>query len=116
MTYESPSSNAQQLVRLQGEAPARVLEAVARGQLGVLLDVRAVQGLQEEMLEIEALELPGGDALLRIDELELVAGALLDHCAGLGADADPVDPGERRNGTVGLDRDFETETVQAVDQ
>src|SRR5881394_453449 len=95
MISGSPSSDAQQLVRLEAQAPPRVLEAVARREFGVRLELGAVHRLQEEVFELQPLELRGSNPMLRVDELQLVARALLDHGASLGAHADPVDTGRR---------------------
>ncbi len=78
--------------------------------------VGAVHRLDQEMAEIPAEQGRGIDAGLRPDQLQLVAGALNDLGAGLGADADPVDPGGRGQRAVGLDRDLEAPGVERVDQ
>src|SRR3954464_3789133 len=104
-----PSSDAQQLMGLQTQFPTRVLEAVARGELSVELDLRTIHRLQEKVLEVEPLELCRCDAALRIDQLELVARTLLDRGPGFWADANPIESGGRFERAVGLDRDFEAE-------
>ena len=68
------------------------------------------------MAEIEARERVRVDPLLRPDQLQLVARTLRQLGAGLGADADPVDPGRRGQRAVGLHRDFEAARVERVDQ
>src|SRR5829696_8959533 len=114
------SANFEQLVSLQAEAPARVLEAVLKGGLHVpprLGGVSRVEGLEHEVLEVEldeALRL-GGRMALRIDELELVAPGEHERRIGLRAHADVVDAGGRQPGAVGLDGDFEASRVQCVD-
>ena len=50
------SRNLQHLVGLDAEAPRRVVKAVAHGVLRILLDVRPVHGLKEEMIEVEVGE------------------------------------------------------------
>ena len=103
-------------MRLEAQAPPRVLEAVARREFGVRLELGAVHRLQEEVFELQPLELRGSNPMLRVDELQLVARALLDHGASLGAHADPVDTGRRLECAVRFDRDLEAESVEARDE
>ena len=56
------------------------------------------------------------DAGLRINELQLVSASLLEFCAGLGADAEPVDSVRGRDGSVGFDGDLECVRVKGLDQ
>ena len=58
----------------------------------------------------------GSEARLGIDQLQFVAGALLEFGAGFGADADPVDGGGHRQGAVGLDGDLEARVMQGGDE
>src|SRR2546430_821897 len=83
--------NTENLVYLQTEPPARVLEAVARGQLGVLLDVGPVHRLHEEMGEVEPLKTLQHHSPLRIHHLQFVAAPLHERGARFGAHADPVE-------------------------
>src|SRR5678815_4657918 len=102
------SGNSQQLMRLQAHPPARMRETVGGGG-GVGCACRAVHGLQEEMPEPEVLEplrLCLGLAL-RIYELQFIARGEHERCAGLGADAGPVEPGRRGLSAVGLDAHLE---------
>ena len=50
-----------------------------------------VHRLKQEMGEVELFEPARIERVLRIDELQLVAGTLHERRAGLGAHADPVD-------------------------
>ena len=101
---------------LETESPPRVLAAVACGELSVLLDVGAVHGLQEEVIEVEPLEFRRRDAVLREDELQLVAGALPDRGAGFRAHADPVESRWSLERAVRFDGNLEAEVVETVDQ
>src|SRR6266540_2027220 len=93
-----------------------MLEAVARGKHGVLLDVGAIHRLQEEVVEVEPLEVFLTDPRLRIDELHLVARALPYHRARFGAHADPVESSGCCECAVRFDSDFEAEAVERGDQ
>ena len=52
------------------------------------------------------------ERVLRIDQLQLVARALHQRGAGLGAHADPVDRARHGQRAVGLDGDLEARSVQ----
>src|SRR6185312_2250845 len=80
------------LVRLQAEPPLRMRQAVFGRARGVGDDIRPVHRLQREALEGQAFEVRWGRALLRIDQLQLMALPEHELGSGLGADADPVDP------------------------
>ena len=78
--------------------------------------MRAIHGLEEEALELPALEGGGIDARLGIDQLELLSGVLDHRDLALGADADPVDAGRAGEGAVGFQGDAEAPGVQGVDE
>src|SRR5260221_418413 len=91
-------------------------EAEAHGEGGVARAIGPVNRWQEEMAERQRLEFLGIDAVLRKHQLQLVAGSERRRGAGLGADADPVEPARRRAGAVGLDGDGEAFGMERVDQ
>ena len=107
---------ANQFVGLQRQAPAGMAEAVACRGLDVGADARAVHRLKEKVAEVKLLEAGGLRALLREDELQLVAGGQHQRRVGLGVYANPVDAGRSRLGAVGFDGDLETAGVQRFDQ
>src|SRR5882672_9633893 len=88
--------NPEHLVRLETEPPLGVREAVAHSQRRVGRALGPVHRLEEEVAEIEPGIALGLGAPLREYELELVAASHDELGVGLGADADPVDPGEDR--------------------
>src|SRR5215468_7136801 len=123
MTWSVPTSlefellsDPDRLVRLQAEPPLRMAQAVIDGARGVLDHVRPVHRLQRETLEGKTLEILRACALLRIDQLQLVAFAEHEVRAGLGADANPVHAIGRIDRAVGLDADRETARMQRIDQ
>ena len=81
------------------------------GDLGLL-----VHRLKQEMREVELFDLRRIERVLRIDQLQLVAGTLHQLGAGLGADADPVDRARHGQRAVGLDGDLEARSMQRTDQ
>ena len=103
-------------MRLERQAPFRPLHRQANRRVDRPLAVGAVHRLDQEMAEIPAFELGRIDSVLGPDQLQFVARALDDLGPGLGADADPVEPADRRQRAVGLDRDSEAALVQRVDQ
>src|SRR6185312_1607536 len=110
------SWDAEELVGLEAQAPARMGEAEIDGERGVARALRPVHRLQEEMAERQALEILGRDSGLRKDQLQLVAGAERERRARLGADADPVEAAGRRAGAVGLDGDREALGMERLDE
>ena len=70
-----------------------MLETVPHRESGVHIPVRAVHRLQEELLEPQVRELLGTGLVLRIHQLELLSAGEFEGCAGLRADADPVEAG-----------------------
>jgi len=105
-----------QLMRLQAQSPARMIEAILEGGLRVGVAEGAVHGLQEKVAELERLELGRVGTGLRINQLQLVAGALHERGAGFGADAGPVDAGRSRDGSVGFDSNLKAAGVKSVDE
>jgi hypothetical protein len=83
-------SNAENLVRLHAQTPARVSHAILDCQAGILVCTIAVHRLEEEMIEIERLEFLRRRPGLGVHELELIALPLNQLRPGLRADADPV--------------------------
>src|SRR5687767_12547503 len=103
ISIASSLPDAECFVGLKTEAPTRVLEPVLDRELGVPLETRTVHRLQEEAAEIQLLERARVDAVLRVDELQLVALAKRQLVAGLRAYADPIDAARWRERPVGLD-------------
>src|SRR5262245_18107026 len=66
-----------------------------------------VHRLEQEMGEGETFEAPRVERLLRVDELELIARALVERRAAFGAYADPVHRARHRQRAICLDGDFE---------
>lgn len=64
------------------------------------------------MLEGEVFELIGSQAILRMNQLELVAPCLQQIAPGLGTDADPVDALGRGKRAVGFQSHRESSEVQ----
>src|SRR5919108_1227166 len=100
------SRNAEKLMRLEAESPARVVQAVAERRRGIGLASRPVHRLEKEMAEVERLEPRGVGARLGIDQLELVAPAHLQWGTCLGTHTEPVDTGRWLDRAVGLHRDL----------
>ena len=91
-------------MRLQTQAPLRMLETITDREPSILIALRTVHGLQEEVLKVEVLETFRLGARLREDQLQFVAGTKDKIASGLRADADPVDAtwsGKRRCSTPG---------------
>src|SRR6478736_5758778 len=100
--------NAEKLMRLQAEPPARVRETI--------LERGPIHGLKKEVVEREVGVALRRRAVLGIDQLELIARADHEVSLRLGAHAHPVEACRRVHGAVGLDRDLESHRVQRVDQ
>jgi hypothetical protein len=79
------SGNAEKLMRLQAQSPAWMIETIAERGPRVRLTMRPVHRLEEEVVEIEALEALGLSPLLGVHELELVAGTSHEVGFRLGA-------------------------------
>ena len=62
-------THSDQFVRLDAESPLRMPQAILDRALGIGGDVRAVHGLQEEMLKLERREFFGQGILLWVNEL-----------------------------------------------
>jgi hypothetical protein len=101
-------------MRLDAEPPFWMGEAIGDRRLDIesSLGRALVHGLKQEMSEVEAFEHLWLDLLLRIDQLELIARALLKLNARLRAHADPVDGARHEKGAVGLDGDLESCRVE----
>ena len=56
LPFRTDLSQAQQLVGLQAQPPARPRQAAGGGEAGVALKVRSVHRLQEEVRKVEVLE------------------------------------------------------------
>src|SRR5262249_1572020 len=96
------SGDAGDLVRLEAQPPARGVAAIGDRLREVRGQVRAVQRLEVEDLEVQDTDALGRDAV-RVHELELVAAPHDQLRARLGADREPVDAARGRDGSVRLD-------------
>src|SRR6516164_3350222 len=83
---------------------------------GVAGAVRLVHRLDGKSPKVKMSEVEGVEPHLRHDDLELVAVFDNEPGAGLGTDADPVEPRQRENRAVGLDRNLKAALVQRIDQ
>src|SRR5271157_4795700 len=101
---------------LQRKPPGRVSKTVTRRSLEIFAVVRVVHGLQEEVLKIQSFELWRVRPDLREDELQLVALALCERNACLGADANPIDAARSGARSIGLQRHHETASVKRFDE
>src|SRR5712692_1158129 len=108
--------DSQHLVRLETEPPLGMREAVAHSQRRVARALGPVHRLEEEVAEVEPDIALGLGAPLREYELELVAASHHELGAGLGADADPVDPRRDQTSAVRLDGHFEAPAVHPDDE
>src|SRR5437868_12452755 len=108
--------NAEKLMRLQAESPARMGQTVVKRGPGVRLPRGAVHRLQEEVGEVEALVAVRLGTVLGIDQLELVACGDHQRSGGFRTHAQPVDSRRRRDRAVGLDRDLEAGRVECLDE
>ena len=89
-----------------------MLEAITDSAPSILVALRTIHGLQEEMLKVEILEALRLGARLRKDQLQFVAGAQDEIASSFRADAHPVDTTWRREGAVRFDRDIEFKLVE----
>src|SRR5580658_2243639 len=112
----SASGQADELVGLQAEAPARMREAIGCRLCDIGVLRRPVHRLQEEMPEGKPREAFRVEALLREDQLQFVAGCQRQRRIRLWADADPVEARWRRDRAIGLDRAGETVRMQGRNQ
>lgn len=101
---------------LQTETPLRVPQAVVDRGARIALDLWSIHRLQQKLLEVEAGEFLRHRARLRVNELQLVAGELLEGGTRLGAHAEPVNSRWRDHCAVGLDRDLEPALLQRVNE
>src|SRR4051794_13737167 len=87
------SRDPENLVRLQAQAPPWVGFAVSNCQLSICRRVRAIHGLQQEMVEFQVLIQVWLGTTLREHELQFVATVNLQRCPRLWAHADPINAG-----------------------
>jgi hypothetical protein len=111
-----PSSEPNELVRLNAEPPLRVLQTVVDRELRITRDIRPVHRLQEKMLEREGREFFGRSIFLWVNQLELTAARLHEWGASLGTDADPIQGLRCGTRPIGLYRDVEPALVQSGDE
>src|ERR1039458_6862786 len=108
--------NPKQLVGLQAQPPARMIEAIRERQRCVQLAARPIHGLQEEMPEGQLLKPLRLRSRLRIDQLQFVSAALLEPGARLRADTNPIQSRRSSNGSVCLHSDLKVAGVESIDQ
>ncbi len=97
---------------LQAEPPTRVRLAVFHAQPGILLELRTVLRLQEEIAEVQVREELRPRLLLGINQLQLVSRVKDQLRAFLRTEADLVQTGRRGPGSVGLDGHLEPAGVK----
>ena len=73
-------------------------QTVGQGLLGIRGPIRPIQGLEEEVPEVEPGKAFRGGLRLGIDQLQLIPGPQDQLGIGLGADTNPVQPRWRRAG------------------
>src|SRR5271154_3444303 len=101
---------------LQTQLPLRVIETKADRQFGVAPAVRTIHRLDRKAAEGEIGKSERVEPFLGYDDFQLVAGGDDDWVIDLWANANPVEIGWQREGSVGLDRDLEAAPVQRLDQ
>jgi len=106
--------DADDFVDLEAELPLRVRSAVLDGEPHILLQARAIHGLQVKMLEVEVFNILRAD-FMREDQLELASAPLPEGAVGLRTDGEPIDAGERQHRAIGLYGYFETAAVAGLD-
>ena len=77
-----------------------MLQAILERERGVQFAIGPIHGLQEEMPEGQMLKLFRFRAGLRVNQLQLIAAALLEPCAGLWTDANPIETCRSRDGST----------------
>ena len=101
---------------LQGQAPGWMGKAVLDGSLSVLIDLRSVHRLKEEVIELEIFEVGRVSPVLRKYQLQLTSSIEHERRTRLRAHADPVQALNRRLGTVGLDSYLEALSMERADK
>lgn len=91
-------------------------ETVGDGKPSVLREVRSIHGLQQKVIERQALELNRPKCTLREHELELVARHLVELRAGFRADTDPIDFARHWESAVRLDSYAKALAVQSANE
>src|ERR1039458_4866972 len=93
-----------------------MFQAVSQCERRVQFAGEPVHGLQKEIPERQVLKLVWLRAGLRVDQLQLIAAALLETCAGLGAHTNPIEAPRSLNGSVCLHSYLEAASVQSINQ
>jgi hypothetical protein len=91
---------------LEADAPTWIFETVPDRKFGIAIALRPIHRLQKEMLESEVLKAIGPGFSLRIDEFKFLAGFLHKFRSGFWTDADPVNAGWSRYGSVCFNSDL----------
>ena len=99
---------------LEAQSPLRVIQAVLDRRLGVLRLLRTIHGLQEKMLEAQALKELGPSLQLGEYQLELVTTHLVERRVGFWAYTNPIDTGRCFDGSVRFNGDSKPLLVQCL--
>src|SRR6267142_3577139 len=108
--------NAEDLVSLKAQSPARMLEAIPHSEFRIAYALRAIHGLEKEVIERQLFEQLGFCALLRKDQLQFIPVSKHEFASSLRADADPVDPLRSRMSAVRLNGHFDPKIVKCLDE
>src|SRR5262249_56597275 len=100
-------------VDLQTELPLRVGSAVLDGEPRILLQTRAIHGLQVKMLEVEVFDILRAH-FMREDQLELASPPLPEQAVGLRTDGEPVDLPRCQDRPIGFDGDLQAAAAAAL--
>lgn len=93
-----------------------MFQAIGQRKCRIQFAGGSVHGLQEEMTELHLLKLFRLCSRLRVDKLQLIAAELLENCAGLWTDANPIEARWSRDGSVCLHSYLEATCVQRINQ
>ncbi len=109
------SGDPDELVGLQAKAPVRMGATIFYAARSVGFAVRTVQGLQEEILEVQTGYSFWVD-VLRKDQLQFVATTLDQLRTWLWRDTDPVDAARNWEGSVALYPNLKTAAFTGIDE
>jgi hypothetical protein len=110
------SWNLQQFMGLQTQLPLWMLLAKIDRQPGIAFQFGAVHRLHEKMMKRQGFIFGKVLASLRDHDLQLTAGARLQHGTHFWADASPVHAGRHWQGAIGFKRNFKTGRMHAIKQ
>ena len=98
-------------MRLQAQAPLRVLQAKNNTRLNIMvigLWVFHLHGLNKKMLKIIVGKFMGGERFLRVNEFQFMSAILHERTVRFGADTYPIQMGGRYLCAIGLDTVFQS--------